>query len=140
MKSFVNIILVAILSITLFASCKNTADNNKSSTTSTLYDDVVAIHDEVMPKMGTIHNYKKELQAIVDTLGNPEISAKLTESIIDLKEADDAMMSWMANFVAPKEEPQRTEYLKKEMTSIKEVKSKMLSSIDLAEQLLKEYK
>lgn len=140
MKSFFNIALVTILSIALFASCKNSADKNKSNTTSTLYDDVVAIHDEVMPKMGTIHNYKKELQAIVDTLGNPEISAKLTESIIDLKEADDAMMSWMANFVAPKEEPQRTEYLNKEMTSIKEVKSKMLSSIDHAEQLLKEYK
>lgn len=140
MKSFLRIILVAILSIALFTSCKNATDKNDSNTTSTLYDDVMAVHDEVMPKMGTIHNYKKELQAITDTLSNPEVSAKLTESIIQLKEADDAMMSWMANFVAPKEEPKRTEYLNKEMTSIKEVKSKMLAAIKNAEQLLKEYK
>ena len=74
------------------------------SKTDALLDKVMAVHDEVMPKMSDIMRLKKELNAKVDELlaaGEDENSNKITElkkAIENLDNSNEGMMSWMREF------------------------------------------
>lgn len=109
-----------------------------------LYDEVIDIHDEVMPKMDDLMQAKGALQEKLDTLreNNPDDKAiqELEQSIINLGEADEAMMSWMRNF-KPQDDPENQQaaidYYKDEKIKISEVKEKMLSALEEARRLQK---
>lgn len=106
--------------------------------------DVMAIHDEVMPKMGTIGQLVSELDQKItnDTSSNDYVTAKE-----DLKAAHKAMMDWMKNFgdrfdgdeilkgKALTEEKQK--WLDEEETKVKALKEQINSSIEQAQDLLK---
>lgn len=94
--------------------------------------DVIAVHDEVMPKMGDIHKAKKQLRKIMKTVENDSVSTQILNLIQDLENADEGMMDWMHNWDVPKDDPEKTAYLNKEMEKITKVKVDMLSSIESA--------
>ncbi|MEM9858166.1 MAG: hypothetical protein AAF843_12450 [Bacteroidota bacterium] len=109
-----------------------------------LYDEVIEIHDEVMPKMDDIMKAKGKLQEQLDTLreSNPEDIkiAALENTIGKLNKADEAMMNWMRNFKPQDDEKDSKkvlEYYKSERVKISEVKDEMLSAIDEANELIK---
>ena len=90
-----------------------------------LYDMVMDIHDEVMPKMEDIYNLKKELTGqknIKDVTA--EKKAQLDETIAALDSADNAMKDWMHKFVMPDSSNQEKarEYLETELVRIKKVR------------------
>src|SRR5690242_8749642 len=66
----------------------------------TLYDEVMKVHDEVMPKMGDLYNLKKELEKkIGDSPTMAEEKKKEIEVIIaKLDSADQGMRDWMHHF------------------------------------------
>lgn len=102
-----------------------------------LYDEVMVIHDDVMPKMTDINRAKKKLRKLKDGT-NEEL---ITLQIEQLDAADEAMMSWMHEFDAP-ELPSLAEnldYLNKEKTKIQEVSDQMLLSLKEADMLIKTY-
>ena len=99
---------------------------------SPLYDKVMAIHDNVMPEMTTIHALKRDLKAIE----KPETKDIIIKNIIALDNADEAMMSWMADFKVPEDKSQEAEYLKKEKEVIQSVGDQMYASIHQAQKLL----
>lgn len=99
---------------------------------SPLYDKVMAIHDKVMPEMTTIHALKRDLKAIE----KPETKDIIIKNIIALDNADEAMMSWMADFKVPEDKSQEAEYLKKEKEVIQSVSDQMYASIHQAQKLL----
>ena len=99
---------------------------------SPLYDKVMAIHDKVMPEMTTIHALKRDLKAIE----KPETKDIIIKNIIALDNADEAMMSWMADFKVPEDKSQEAEYLKKEKEVIQSVGDQMYASIHQAQKLL----
>src|SRR5690349_12402162 len=65
-----------------------------------LYDEVMAIHDEVMPKMNDIHRYKKDFQAELANSATITEARKtqLESSIVMLDSAGEGMMRWMRKF------------------------------------------
>ena len=93
-----------ILSLSLFTviflvSC----GEKKKEAKDELYDKIMAVHDEVMPKMGDIMKLKKQLQEKIDELSSEtEIdSAKIDEleqAIADLENSHEEMMGWMRQF------------------------------------------
>ena len=99
---------------------------------SPLYDKVMAIHDKVMPEMTTIHALKRDLKAIE----KPETKDIIIKNIIALDNADEAMMSWMADFKVPEDKSQEAEYLKKEKEVIQSVSDQMYASIHQAQKLV----
>jgi predicted transcriptional regulator len=132
------LILILSIIIAVAHSCK---DQNKENSQ---MKDVMAIHDEVMPKMGTIGQLVSELDQKItnDTSSNDYVTAKE-----DLKAAHKAMMDWMKNFgdrfdgdeilkgKALTEEKQK--WLDEEETKVKALKEQINSSIEQAQDLLK---
>ncbi|MCB0644092.1 MAG: hypothetical protein KDC44_20745 [Phaeodactylibacter sp.] len=121
---------------------------DKSAEASARWDEVIDIHNEVMPKMGAIHQTSKalnDLVAMADSLSlsgadQEEIAAQLQA----LQAADDAMMDWMNNFQQlerlqrEKSHQEVMDYLNTEEIRIKEVKTAMESSIAKGQDLLQQ--
>jgi hypothetical protein len=62
-----------------------------------LHDEVIAVHDEVMPHMGELVALQTTLSQAAGTLPSP-LSDSLSHVVQRLEKADDAMMSWMRQF------------------------------------------
>ncbi len=111
----------------------------------TLYDEVIAVHDEIMPKLEDMMNLKGDLQEKVDLLKqDDQQSEKVAEmdlAIKNLEGADEAMMNWMRNF-----KPQRdnvshdevVEYYTKQKVSIDSVKMLMENAMAKGAELTSE--
>lgn len=109
----------------------------------TQMEQVIAIHDEVMPKMGTIGKLIGQLEDKIETAENPEAYRAARK---DLREANKAMMDWMKGFgnsfdgdeirkgKALSEEKQQI--LDQKELSVKALRDQMNTSIANAEKLL----
>jgi len=144
-------LLVFILSISIFLACdsktssETTVENSNeisNSVTSTeidsIFNQVMVIHDEVMPKMGELVSLKKELS---DQVASGAKNKAAIESAIEaLQKSDDAMMNWMRNFDTEKAKGNTEEtkaYLQSELQKVKEMKSIFLSGLEQAKALAK---
>ncbi|MBK8054207.1 MAG: hypothetical protein IPK35_13280 [Saprospiraceae bacterium] len=124
------LLTVFIFTIFVFACKEKQVAEEKK--TSPLYDEVMAIHDKVMPEMSTIHALKRDLKAIE----KPASKEIIIKNIIALDNADEAMMSWMADFKVPEDKSKEAEYLNKEKEVIQSVSDQMYGSIHQAQKLL----
>lgn len=103
-----------------------------------LYDEVMKIHDEVMPKMNDIYNIKEELKnQIANTPDMLDEKKKEIEATISkLDSASEGMMAWMRNFNPLPDslgEDQAREYLENEMEKVKKVKEDIQQALEKAE-------
>lgn len=110
---------------------------NRSTEEEMLYKEVMAIHDDVMPKMRDINEAKKALRKLSDE----ENSTSEVDSLIKkLDDADEAMMSWMHDFKPKKSEDKEVNmtYLSEEKLKISDVREVMLEAIAAAESYISE--
>ncbi|WP_430429124.1 hypothetical protein [Maribacter litoralis] len=138
MKNILYIVTIAIF-IT-FTSCKETKKAEEETSKMT---EVMAIHDEVMPKMGTIGKLVGQLKPMADSLGSGSVEAKAMK---DLQEANRSMMDWMQEFgdrfdadeiLNGKElTDEKKQWLEEEEEKVKQVKENINSSIANAEKIL----
>jgi hypothetical protein len=136
-KLFTVITLVALLIAT---SCKESKKEEEPSR----MEQVIDIHDEVMPKMGTLGKLVGQLKPMADSLGEESIEAKAMK---DLQLANKSMMDWMQGFgnrfdyeetMNGKElSEEKEQWLKEEEEKVKKVKEDINSSIQRAEEILK---
>lgn len=136
MKKYTLITLVLLALVTL--SCKDEASEKP-----TQMQQVIAIHDEVMPKMGTIGKLIGQLEDKIEVAENPEPYRAARK---DLREANKAMMDWMKGFgdsfdgdeimngKALTDEKQKV--LDQQEISVKALRDQMNNSIATAEKLL----
>ncbi|HET8736415.1 MAG TPA: hypothetical protein VFM69_07440 [Pricia sp.] len=132
------ILLGITLSLFTFViSCKEEAQNTKM-------EEIMAVHDEVMPKMGRLGTLVGELKGMEND--STETGRKYQEARQDLQEANQAMMDWMQNFgnrftsdeilngaALPEKKKQ---WLNEEKEKVKAVRNQINSSIENAENLL----
>lgn len=112
-------------------------DESSNNPNQALYDQVMSVHDEVMPQSDQIYQLKKDLK---DKLANtPNMVAdkkkELEQIIAELDSADHSMMDWMHRFNplpdSVNQEAAR-EYLENEMEKIKKVRELVNNSIQRA--------
>ena len=115
--------LYFVVLILLISACKEATG---------LEAEVIAIHDEVMPKMGDMHLARKNLRKIAKEVESDSIKTNIFKMIKDLEQADEGMMTWMHEWKVPANEPEKTTYLEKEKVKITKVKEDMLSSLETA--------
>ena len=140
------VLILSALIAGLAVSCKG--ETSKSNTEVRVVDpytmeSVMAVHDEVMPKMGQMAKLSSALIPLADA--SPE--GPEAKAIEDLKVAHEAMMTWMKEIgdTFTHEEimkgaalsDEKKEALRIEADKIAEVKRLMLESITNAEALLK---
>ena len=120
--------LILILTVIVF-SCQS----SQESELGTLKDEVMSIHDEVMPKMGELRRVRKSLLIQADSLvGIDSIaSSKLTYLRDEIDNANEGMMQWMRNF-EPEFEGTNEEikaYLEEQKIAVTKVKDDMNASL-----------
>ncbi|HYF66611.1 MAG TPA: hypothetical protein VD884_00685 [Ohtaekwangia sp.] len=134
------IFLVLMISMCMNA-CQQKANDSKASEpyqeesgNQALYDEVIRVHDEVMPKMSDMYVLKQKLTAKMDSV-SAEKKAELKSTIQRLDSASNAMNVWMRQF-DPKPDSAGVEearqYLESEMKKINKVKAETLKAIDEA--------
>jgi hypothetical protein len=129
---------VVLLSLFLTLSCAEKKE------TDTRMQEVIAVHDSVMPKMGQIGQLISQLKPLADSTTN---DSRYQDAISDLQQANTAMMDWMQGFgdrfdYAEIQEgktlsAQKSEWLDEELVKVKEMARAMNESISQAESLLK---
>lgn len=93
-----------------------------------LYDEVMKIHDEVMPKMNDIYKLKQTLKEKLEKAPKLTEAEKIElEAIVSrLDSAGESMMVWMRQFQPLPDslgEEKAREYLEQEMEKVKKVRS-----------------
>ena len=78
-----------VVAMTLMVSCNDKEESSKMK-------EVMAVHDEVMPKMGKLGKLVGELKAKEND--STEMGATYKKARVDLQEANEEMMDWMQNF------------------------------------------
>lgn len=124
------ILILLLFLATGLVSCKH----HHGSSDDPLFKEVMAIHDEVMPKMSTMHKYKKELKKLRES--NPAADNAILQRIALLETADEGMMSWMADFKVPEDKTAAKSYLEAEKNKIQQVSDDMYRSMDEAKKLI----
>lgn len=117
----------------LLTSCTTSSKN--AVDIPTLKSEVMAIHDEVMPKMGELRKTSKELRSVAE-----EDSSKVqwVETADLISNADESMMVWMRGF-EPNYEGSNQEiirYLQDQKVKIERVREDINGSLAKGKSLL----
>ena len=125
-------------------SCSTSTTDNACDTNECLkqkaYDKVIAVHDEVMPKLAYISELKGRIEERMNATQDSLAVADWQSLMVDLDAADEAMWVWMRQFNADLEETPVEEalaYLKSEQEKVDEVADKINTVIATAEDRLK---
>ncbi|MBT8281033.1 MAG: hypothetical protein KJO16_05605 [Muriicola sp.] len=134
---------IALLSLLLISiSCKT---EPKKAETSSKMEEVMAVHDEVMPKMSTISKLVAQLKPMADTT---ETGKDYMIAMKDLQAAHKSMMDWMQGFGARFDSDEilngkelnaeKKQWLLEEEEKVNQLKEDINNSIAKAEELLAE--
>ena len=137
--------------LTIIVGCKQQSEEHQKhdhdhheetgiSPNEKLYNEVMAIHDEVMPKMDDIYKLKTALKnQLADTPNMAEQKKKEIElTILQLDSASENMMVWMRSFNPLPDsigEEKARQYLEEEKEKVKKVKGTMLKAIEEAKNI-----
>lgn len=131
---------LAFSSILVMASCSKKNEEQQPTVDSpnlALYDSVMSVHDEVMPKMGSLYMQKRRLTAKLDSVSADQ-KVILENTIQQLDSAMTGMNVWMRGFHEPDStidaEAGRA-YLQREMDKVQKVKADMLTALEKASAL-----
>lgn len=110
-------------------------------------DSLLAVHDEVMPRMKEIQDLSTELRKIKaglkeNEMGKIESPEGLDATLESLKLADQGMWDWMKNYHDGRDSvpnDQLMPYLENQMGQVQNVKKQIEESIAKAEAWLKEH-
>ncbi len=124
-------------------SCKDSPKSEENTDSSTKMEEVMAVHDEVMPRMSTIGKLVAELKPMADTT---EQGLQYQKAMLDLQDAHKSMMDWMKGFgdrfdsdeiLNGKElTPEKKVWLLEEEVKVNTLREQINSSIENAEELL----
>jgi len=136
------VFLILLISTLTLVSCKT--ERSKKDVKFTQMENVIAIHDEVMPKMSTINTLVSKLKIVPDSLQNETHRSAISE----LETSHNSMMDWMKVFstrfnsdevLRGKElSEEKQQWLDEEEVKVNVLKKQINESIKRAELLLKE--
>lgn len=159
-------LFIIALSVMVLSACKHNHDHeghdhhqhhghdhhehskieNPSTPAEKLTNEVQDLHDVAMAEMGKIRALRGELKTLKkDRLDDAEATAIIDQQILDLTNADEGMMKWMAEYsdkTLPQLEAASEDsvliLLEAEKVKVTKVKDDILGSIKAAQTLLKE--
>lgn len=105
-----------------------------------LEQQIMAVHDSVMPRMSDLLRLKKEVAAKVDKAREGAVKKEGTAIRSRLEQADEAMMEWMHQYngdtLGKLDQAKAVEYLKDQQVKVNEVRDQTEKSISEAKRFL----
>lgn len=137
------IIFLSLISIFVL-SCKQSSSGPVSEVEA-LHNEIMAVHDAVMPKTSDIHKQIKKLKKLKKDIPENNTSfIKMIDTVIkDLDDADEKMMLWMKQYKKPDFKNKSVEQMNDLNTfrdRIEVVKNNINSSLEKASQLEERFK
>ncbi|MDN3669979.1 hypothetical protein QWY93_11640 [Echinicola jeungdonensis] len=141
MLKVLNGALVFLLIIGLLSCSSNRVDNEE------LKEEVISIHDEVMPKMGELKSLQKEFSqkaqqlTLEDSVAHKEEVKELKNVAQELEQAYEGMFEWMRQFEVDFQdmtEEEVTQYLNEQKEKVKQVNKSIKEALEKAEKLKSE--
>jgi hypothetical protein len=140
---FMKKLFVLVLITAAVVGCKPKSEDKveasealETSPNEALYNEVMKVHDEVMPKMNDVYKYQQQLK---EKLKTPNLSAKNKEEInavlSRLDSAGNSMMVWMRQFDPIPDslgEEKARIYLEGEMEKVKRVREDIVQALEQA--------
>ena len=125
----------SVILIILLSAC----GGNKPEQLKVLKDEVMEVHDEVMPKMGDLRKASKSLMMKAETTDS-SASAELKEIAGEIEAANEFMMEWMRQYEPNLEgtEEELLKYYSEQRAGIQEVKKRMLNALEKGQKALSE--
>ena len=125
-------LIVKLMVIVLIGTMTNCGEKERS-----LYDQVMDIHDEVMPKMNDIYKMRKSLKdSIANTPDMPEeTKLKFEQNILRLDSAGNSMMGWMREFNPPDQKDKEVfnKYMETELVKVKKMREDVMRTLNAVE-------
>ena len=146
MKISINTCIGLFLAVLVFAGCGNKAEQQQKQQED-LAKEVLAIHDEVMPRSEELVKLRKQLKDKVNVWAadaGADHGAQIREAtahIDSLTAADKSMMDWMHNYNGAQglyEHEDIIKYLTEEKAKISEVRDNTEAAIAAARKFLEE--
>jgi len=137
-------ILMALMSCGNASDQESNEQNRAVAALRALENEVIDVHDEVMPKMAELNNTRvKLLKHYGDEKLSSDKRSDLSSAIMHLEEADSLMWDWMHNFDRPDYEKNLDSvkiYLENEKITVTIMKDQFLASMKEGEALLLKYR
>ena len=131
-------LFILSLIITSMGACQHTDSEVQAA-----HEQVMEIHDEVMPKQSDISaaqlRIKQWIKKQDETFTIPD---EISVALAQLTDAEEAMWSWMNNYSKPKSDEELSsalQYLKAQEESISTVREQMLTSLEAYEVIKQKY-
>ena len=146
-------LFILFISVMVFSACtpktndaSQAVDNPDLEITAQekMWDKVMVIHDDVMPKMSELNKIKKQLEEKSKVIRNEILQPKIIAAIKTLEQADEGMWDWMhglKQLKALRKEKTHDEimlYLSEQLAAIRNVKAAMETSMENGKNLLKQ--
>jgi len=140
------LVFTAVLHILTGCGAKKAEEQKKSQ--DDLAKEVMAIHDEVMPRMGELVGFRKQLKTKINawtqtnTAESDAVIMEATALVEKLDAADKGMMDWMHEYNGGQglyEHELIMEYLRDEKSKIEKVRTDMNLSIEEAKQFIESH-
>jgi hypothetical protein len=144
MPNFIQMIKNQVITLLFIGGAFLSGCNNDNKELETkLNEEVMAVHNDVMPKMGESNRIKRQLKSFKEVV--PDENAALKDSLINtillLSKSEDMMSDWMTHYKYPNAAMNHDEiikYLEGQKDSIKMVSDNMYKSIAIANGFLKQ--
>ncbi len=148
------LLIIAAISIPIYANIacsqhKPNSQHTKKTKLDTLQQQIMALHDNIMPQMSTIVNLRSQTNTIIDSLkplkNQNQAIDSLQNNIQALNQADTQMMEWMYQYNEKSKKFDETDstqlqkMLDYQLNAIIYVKNTMKESIDLSNKHLQKY-
>jgi len=121
---------LTLILLTFLLACGSAKQEEQQA----LKDEVMAIHDEVMPKMGELRRARKDLMLQADSLAetNPDRAALLHAAAEEIAAASEGMMQWMRAYEPEFEgtDEEIMQYLEDQKVAVQKVKDDMMGSLE----------
>ncbi|MBP9185669.1 MAG: viral A-type inclusion protein [Bacteroidia bacterium] len=132
---------IIILGLTFFTlgACQNNSDKKVfDEKIKSLEKEVLAIHDEVMPRMGEVVQLSYKIDSLVKVTVDTARQNVLSQRYNNLVKADKDMMHWMRGYATPAlpYDSSSLKYLLNEKEKVEKLKVLILTSIDEGKAIL----
>ncbi len=136
--------LLLIFPVVLLFSCQS---DDRPGQEETAWDDLMAVHDEVMPRMSDLARAKSGINSYLEeNPGLPDSTRlRLENQTSEIDQAQESMMNWMNQLISPldklregREHEEVMAYLEKEQGLIEGVRDEMLITLEKSEAILRE--
>ncbi|MCF8447653.1 MAG: hypothetical protein K9H61_11705, partial [Bacteroidia bacterium] len=105
----------------VFFACNEEPKPNKTELES-MDQEILQVHDEVMPKIGKVLSLRKKINNLLDSTSDNFTKDTLQKMSYQLTKADADMMSWMRSYKKPEVSDTALVYLAQQFVEISMVK------------------